>query len=271
MAPLSTEQKVSELSLTDLERAREPKQEDDAPASPRPTAEEEQPSQAKPPPPERSSSSSSEYAVGERALAMPSSGCDPCDPRFGKKLLLSAGASKRRFAGNMVLLRRRKPTLIMGPYWLMLVFVTFPLVVVGPAMVAVFWCAKLDPWIQASYAAVALVVAGALLSTGLRDPGVLTRHPTAPANDWNWNDQAQTFKPPGARYCPWCDCVVTNFDHTCPWTGTAIGGNNIRSFRLFVGALQILAYYTVVVFVLGAFSSLAATRDHHPRHEPSCL
>ena len=198
-AVLPEEQKVSEVSLTDLETAVDPRQED----------------------PEEDEANETQWAVGERALVIPTAQCDPCDPKFGKRILLGLGVPKTRFIGNMVILRRH-PLIVLGPYWLMLVFVTFPLVVLGPAVVAVIWCSRFHFAVQLAYAANVAIVFGALLSTALRDPGLLQRRPTAPAPDWNWNDQAQTFKPPGARYCPWCDVVITHFDHTCPWTGTGI-------------------------------------------------
>ena len=76
---------------------------------------------------------------------------------------------------------------------------------------------------------------------------------------WTWNDQARTFKPPGARYCPIADAVFEDFDHTCPWTGTAIAKGNIGSFRFFIVALQFLFYSTIAVLVL-AFTGVASAQ-----------
>jgi len=35
--------------------------------------------------------------------------------------------------------------------------------------------------------------------------------------------------------CPDCKVIIEDFDHTCPWTGTAIGKKNMGSFQCFVG------------------------------------
>lgn len=194
-----------------------------------------------------------EYATGSRQFPGSDEVSDVCDPAFGRHVCCCCGAG--RFVGNMVVLardRRGRIWLIVGPYWTMLVFVTLPLTVVGPALIAALWCSRLHPAIQFTYAAVVALVGIALLSTALFDPGVLIRHHDCPKDNWTWNDQARTFKPPTARYCPWCDCVINHLDHTCPWTGTAIAQNNIWSFRIFVTLVQLLAYYTAVVIVLGA-------------------
>lgn len=135
----------------------------------------------------------------------------------------------------------------------MLVFVTIPLVVVGPSLIAALWCERLVVEIQITYSLLVGLAAASVAATAFRNPGILERHDTAPDETWTWNDQAQTFKPPSARYCPWCNCVVVGFDHTCPWMGTAIGKNNLYSFRCFVFVVQILAYYTAAVFLLGSF------------------
>lgn len=186
-----------------------------------------------------------EFATGTRHFE---DDWDVCEPSFGRRICCLPSL------GNMIVLIQRngRPVVVVGPYWTMLVFVTTPLAVIGPTLVAILWCSRLHIAIQATYAAVVLATATALYSTALRDPGLHERTSVAQDDTWTWNDQARTFKPPGARYCPWCDAVFLNFDHTCPWTGTAIAKNNLRSFRVFVCLLQLLAYYTAAVFVLGS-------------------
>ena len=81
----------------------------------------------------------------------------------------------------------------------------------------------------------ALIVALSL--TGCRDPGIMYRHPRPPPqneNQWRWNDQAQTFRPRLAYYDSDTAVMVEEFDHTCPWTGTAIGKGNMFPFQCFV-------------------------------------
>ena len=182
---------------------------------------------------------------------------DVTDPSFGRLLLKRLGVGPDRFVGNMVVLRADadgKPVLMVGPYWTMLLFVTVPLAVVAPTLVAVFWCGRLHAGVTAIYAAAIAFGAAALASTALRNPGLLRRRDAAPDEGptWHWNDQAKTYKPPGARYCTWCDAVFLDFDHTCPWTGTAIARGNLTSFHCFVGAVQVLFYSTIAIFILGA-------------------
>ena len=48
--------------------------------------------------------------------------------------------------------------------------------------------------------------------------------------------------------------VVAEFDHTCPWTGTAIGRGNMRAFTTFVSSCGALVVYVLfVLFVMLVF------------------
>ena len=102
----------------------------------------------------------------------------------------------------------------------------------------------------------------ALLLTGCRDPGILRRVRRMEENDndndssnystttaWRWNDQGQTYRPASAKYDAECACVIAGFDHTCPWTGTAIGKKNMTTFKLFLAALLASLVMDVVLLV----------------------
>mmetsp|Transcript_3915 Transcript_3915/g.7788 ORF Transcript_3915/g.7788 Transcript_3915/m.7788 type:complete len:314 (+) Transcript_3915:129-1070(+) len=134
---------------------------------------------------------------------------------------------------------RPKLNWVMGPFWPMLLFVTYPLILGvslwafnvailpgnKPSIVVLGWFAI----------TIGLIVALAL--TGCRDPGILYRHPRPPPQDenhWRWNDQAQTYRPRNAYFDTDTAVVVEEFDHTCPWTGTAIGKRNMFPFQMFV-------------------------------------
>ena len=60
---------------------------------------------------------------------------------------------------------------------------------------------------------------------------------------WTWNDQTLSYRPNHARYCNDCAIMVENYDHTCPWTGTAIGKNNIASFQVFLCLTVIMVIF----------------------------
>lgn len=66
---------------------------------------------------------------------------------------------------------------------------------------------------------------------------------------WVWNDQASSWRPQLAGYDRDVNAIVTRFDHVCPFTGTAIGQLNIRSFYMFTFAIQVLIYFSLFVLI----------------------
>jgi len=44
-----------------------------------------------------------------------------------------------------------------------------------------------------------------------------------------------------------------DFDHVCPWTGTAIGRNNMLPFRIFVFSINVLCYLSVGLVIWFVF------------------
>jgi hypothetical protein len=178
--------------------------------------------------------------------------------------------------------RYTRPSLqcVVGPYWPMLAFVTYPLII------GVSWLAfknvvlpgtkPLALILTWSSMTIGLIVA--LACTSCRDPGVLYRNEEPPAqneNNWRWSDQAQTYRPRNAHFDSDTMVVVEEFDHTyvlhfsisvhfycnlltptpslyrCPWTGTAIGKNNMIPFQLFV-CLVFLCLTLDIFIITGA-------------------
>ena len=45
--------------------------------------------------------------------------------------------------------------------------------------------------------------------------------------------------------------MVDEYDHTCPWTGTAIGGKNIKYFYGFTVSIIPLAIFLIITLVMG--------------------
>jgi len=139
--------------------------------------------------------------------------------------------------GKMTILRRyQRPVLlcVLGPYWPMLLFVTYPLILLVSGYT--WWHAiGRHPFvIQAGFYFFTIALLVALALTGCRDPGIAYRTAEPLDDTWRWSDAAQSYRPRYAYYD--CDTavVVQGFDHTCPWTGTAIGRNNMLSFQIFV-------------------------------------
>jgi len=178
---------------------------------------------------------------------------------------------------NMV--RRREIQLIVGPFWPMLLCITYPLIFTvsffaawsglqgRPLVVKIIWVLLTGQLIRS------------LFNTSFRDPGILRKRKTPPpveddydsddseagrrrrrmafrwgnANGpWRWSDQAQSYRPKSSMYDPDCKVVVEDFDHTCPWTGTAIGKKNMASFQMFVG-LVFVCLIMDIFLLTGAF------------------
>lgn len=107
---------------------------------------------------------------------------------------------------------------VVGPFWPMLIFITYPLIFAAswytikliskgtvPLVLVVVW----------ALCTVSLVVSLAL--TACTDPGILYKYPTPPPQDentWRWTDQAVSYRPRRAQYDPDCAVVVEGFDHT---------------------------------------------------------
>ena len=134
---------------------------------------------------------------------------------------------------------RPKLSIVVGPYWPMLFFVTYPLIFVvsGWAFYIGIWPGKKPAVVVVAWMVITLGLIMALGCTGCRDPGILYRHKAPPPqfeNNWRWSDQAQSYRPRSAHFDTDTAVIVEEFDHTCPWTGTAIGKKNMLPFQFFV-------------------------------------
>ena len=45
--------------------------------------------------------------------------------------------------------------------------------------------------------------------------------------------------------------IIEEFDHTCPWTGTAIGKKNMGSFQWFIGMVFICLIMDIFLLTAG--------------------
>jgi len=79
-------------------------------------------------------------------------------------------------------------------------------------------------------------VCACLLKVGLSNPGLAPHYASPPPGEegWPYSHQAKSYRRPKALYSRDCNAVIEGYDHTCPWTGTAIGAKNIGAFWLFV-------------------------------------
>merc|ERR1711990_1108405 len=116
---------------------------------------------------------------------------------------------------------------MMGPCWPMML-VTFSLII-GIAGGVLMWASKdAYSWVVWAGALLLTFNISALCLTACNNPGICKRRQQLPPcmgpRGWRYNSKAQAFQPPGSRYCEECQVFVRDYDHFCPWTGTAIGG-----------------------------------------------
>jgi DHHC palmitoyltransferase len=149
--------------------------------------------------------------------------------------------------------RTRRPRLVymVGPYWTCMAFGTIPLI-----LIVSFWAASQKLGKASKFVALAWLIVFActifsLLNVACRNPGIMYRYKERPSDgaDWTWNDQALTFRPKKALYDPTCAVVVEDFDHVCPWTGTAIGKRNLMWFYLFQCSIFAAIVFDIALFV----------------------
>ena len=184
----------------------------------------------------------------------------------GRPALSSNGSAAGAGAGGGAIrtrtVHRRKIDLVVGPYWPMLLCITYPLIfaVSTWTLVSAILPGR-HPLVTLIWATLTLGLIYALFGVSFRDPGILPRHRTPPVGsgrgEWRWNDQAQTYRPRGAIYDPDCAVVIEGFDHTCPWTGTIMYWRARRLCRL--GNSFVLAFCRAANIHLSSFSLSSLT------------
>jgi len=161
---------------------------------------------------------------------------------------------------------------MVGPYWPVLFCLTYPLVLGVSGATLVFAIPYQRTFIQIFWAVMTALLLYMLFNVSCRDPGVLLRHtedPTPSLSEfrgrrngaWKWNDTARSFHPRTAVYDPDCAVVIEEYDHVCPWTGTAIGKKNMSAFHAFVGSIFLCLMMDVLLLtgaVGGPYGFMAA-------------
>lgn len=164
--------------------------------------------------------------------------------------------------GNMVILKegktsegKRRLDVVMGPYWPCAIMITFPLIV-GLSLLILFQVIlDANLILQVVWASLTVGLMVSLVLVSCRNPGILYRHAiiSSPTSNWLWNDQALTFRPKTSKYDTECAAVIEEFDHTCPWTGTAIGKNNMAAFRAFCVLVLVCIVFDVILLMSQRF------------------
>jgi hypothetical protein len=165
--------------------------------------------------------------------------------RVGNMVILAQVMEDYRDDTTGTMSQRPRLLCLVGPYWMVVIGLTIPLLTL-----VTFWTAytqfsdMLLP-VQIVWTICTAMLYLSLLLVSCTDPGILHRHAAPPPSNndtdpsWYWNDQALTYRPASAKYDSECAVVVEKFDHTCPWTGTAIGKKNMVWFKFFLSSIVI--------------------------------
>jgi hypothetical protein len=141
-----------------------------------------------------------------------------------------------------------RPVIMVGPHWPMMVCVTYPIIFGVSLATFVLEIRNQHVALVAIWSVMTILLILALAGVACRNPGIFRRHAEVPeGEEWIWNDQGKTFRPRKAKYDSECAVVVDGYDHTCPWTGTAIGKNNMRAFQCFVVLVGAMLLFDVTL------------------------
>lgn len=112
-------------------------------------------------------------------------------------------------------LTKPKLDIVVGPYWPMMLCVTYPLIfgVSGWALMSISANQKPVLVVLIWFICTSTLIV-ALAFTACRDPGILYRTREPLNESWRWNDPADTYRPPGSWYDGDTAVVVEGFDHT---------------------------------------------------------
>jgi len=162
--------------------------------------------------------------------------------------------------GNMVVLHSNdqgEPVIVVGPYWPMMVCVTYPMILAILCATGILRIPHLHYGLVIAWVISSIAILLALASVACRNPGILKRQTTideeSSKSDWIWNDQALSYRPEDAKYDRDCNCIIEEFDHTCPWTGTGIGKRNLRAFYCFVALVPICLIFNIILLTISMF------------------
>jgi DHHC palmitoyltransferase len=189
-------------------------------------------------------------------------------------------------------LQRTRPQLyiVLGPYWMIALFVTFPIMMILSIWTAVVKIQFHVHWVQWTWLVSTIMMIFTFLLVACTNPGIQYRYHTKPQQhhdrnhpamtpseinqsidhdpnnssninnntEWVWNDQAYTYRLSTAKYDPECAVVIDQLHHVCPWTGTAVGKNNIYYFRLFMISVLVNVVYNLLL--------LAAVMKQYKNH-----
>jgi hypothetical protein len=121
-------------------------------------------------------------------------------------------------SGEVVTQTKQRPRLlwVMGPYWTVNLFITWPLIFAASGWICYRRVMGNHIAIIITWSFGTFLMILSLFMISCRNPGILHRYaePPTESQDWRWNDQAKSYRPPKARFDPETQVVVEGFDHT---------------------------------------------------------
>ena len=164
-------------------------------------------------------------------------------------LVCGSNLLNRERVGNMTILYQTGTQLrwVAGPLWFRTVFVTVPLIVGISLALYFLFLQCLGMWYIIVSSICLAYCLFCLAMTSLSDPGIVRRHAEPLEEDWIWSDQALTYRSPKAKYDPLCAVMIDEYDHVCPWVGTAVGAGNMRWFTKFVTMVGVNLFLNVLM------------------------
>ncbi|KAJ8612828.1 hypothetical protein CTAYLR_002058 [Chrysophaeum taylorii] len=133
----------------------------------------------------------------------------------------------------------RKARLYLGPYWHFLLMTLALLTCIASF---VYGRVVPDDWTVVRVVGLTLTVLSfvSLACTSLSDPGIFPRYFKRLEANWTYSEYAHSFRPPGTIFCQECQVLIEEYNHFCPWSGTAIGkGNEVRRFSISTHPLRL--------------------------------
>jgi hypothetical protein len=135
--------------------------------------------------------------------------------RVGNMVVLYQRSEEMR-SSNGQSVRRPRLVCLVGPHWPFLFGLTIPLFSFLSVWVALQKLPEHGQVVKITWWLTTVGLFASLFGVACRDPGIMYRHAEAPDQEenWQWNDQALTFRPHNAKYDRECAAVIEQFDHT---------------------------------------------------------